>query len=76
MSTFTITEWENHEGHTYGYDDAGNCLVTINPLDDRTRTREWFVTDEANNDVAAGEANDLRAAKKDAKAALARAINS
>lgn len=69
--------WETYEGETHGYDEAGNEVLWISARtrhnkwgDSDSNVRTWTVSDENNDIIAKGTADGLRAAKRDALAAL------
>lgn len=70
-----IDQWETHDGETYAYDVEGNRVIEISARTRATRwgagsnVRSWAVI--RNGVAASGRADGLRAAKRDALAALA-----
>lgn len=71
-----IDQWETHDGETYAYDVEGNRVIEISARVRATRwgagtnVRTWSVS--RNGMAATGRADGLRAAKRDALAALAK----
>lgn len=69
-----IDQWETHDGETYAYDVEGNRVIEISARTRATRwgagsnVRSWAVI--RNGVAASGQADGLRAAKRDALAAL------
>lgn len=69
-----IDQWETHDGETYAYDVEGNRVIEIGA---RTRASRWNVASNIrswavirNGVAASGRADGLRAAKREALAAL------
>lgn len=71
-----IDQWETYDGETYAYDVEGNRVIEISARVRATRwgagtnVRTWSVS--RNGMAATGRADGLRAAKRDALAALAK----
>jgi len=71
-----VTEWETFEGETYGYNDAGARIVEISAKVRQTswqlasNVRGWAAMNDDGDIVGSGNADGLRAAKKEALAAL------
>lgn len=68
-------DWETNEGQTFGYHDSG-AEITIEreltrALNVDGTNRNWRVSDADNAAIATGYSPDLRAAKREAVAALA-----
>lgn len=74
--------WEQHDGATFGYADDGH-EIEVDALDNAASAakwgekyqpgRGWVVFNPDNEIVARGHADDLRAAKRAALAALSSA---
>lgn len=76
MDTVLNIEWENYEGETHGYNDAGDEVIDISA---RTRRNKWGESDSNirswtvmhdGNIAAKGRADGLRNAKREALAVL------
>ena len=68
--------WENYDGFTSAYHDESDAEINIEPvlnirLDRDGTKRSWRVSDDTNATIAVGYADNLRAAKREAVAALA-----
>jgi hypothetical protein len=69
-------DWETYEGENHAYLDNDWQIEISAPTryskwgDVDSSVRQWFIHDADNNLVAKGAADDLRAAKKAATAAL------
>ena len=74
-----IAEWEEYEGGLNGYDDDGEHVIEIEPLQDRAYCLKWGESYSpgrawsVRHDGAGvrGRSRDLRTARRDALAALA-----
>lgn len=80
MSGYTeVTEWEDYEGSVYGYNDDSVCTIEVEPLQNQaqrlrwgeryTPGRAWHVVHE-DGTIQSGQAANVRAAKREAQAAL------
>lgn len=78
----TVTEWEKQDdGYVYGYNSLGDEVIAIDAPQDRyerikwgdkyTPGRHWYIVLE-DGTTTYGFSKDLRAAKKDAAAELAK----